>query len=304
MIGVVVLNYNTWDDCLKCINSMECASRREYKVYLVDNNSSIQDKNIISILENKNNVELIFNKDNKGYARGNNIGIMKALSDNCEYIMIANPDVIFLNNSIDYLVDFYEVNTNIGMIGPKIFYPNGKTDETKVQEKITYNLRWKTQTILRLFHKKLEKKVFGLNKKGEIIECYTLPGCCLLFSNESIKTVNLFDERTFLYEEENILGDKMKKYNFKVFQISKAKVIHHHGASTKNIKMFSYICFIESELYYCKYYCNSSKKELKRLYNFRKFTYFVKTLFKKSFIKKYRTFIRECNTKCSSFFVD
>ena len=96
MVGIVVLNFNGWDMTIKCIESLREACKRQFKVYIVDNASTIEMPiKFIKFVEKSKDCELIVSKKNQGYAAGNNLGIKKALEDQCSHIMVSNNDVLF-----------------------------------------------------------------------------------------------------------------------------------------------------------------------------------------------------------------
>ena len=43
MVGIVILNYNSWDDTRECIKSIQNAEQMlDYRIYLVDNCSPVR----------------------------------------------------------------------------------------------------------------------------------------------------------------------------------------------------------------------------------------------------------------------
>lgn len=58
MIGIVLLNYNTWADAFNCIKSIEtCNVRIPYKLYLIDNASPRKcDDLLLQGIKNKKNI--------------------------------------------------------------------------------------------------------------------------------------------------------------------------------------------------------------------------------------------------------
>ena len=43
MVGIVILNYNSWDDTRECIQSIQTAEQMlDYRIYLVDNCLSVR----------------------------------------------------------------------------------------------------------------------------------------------------------------------------------------------------------------------------------------------------------------------
>ena len=90
--GVVILNYITWQQTERCIKSLkETENADELQIYVVDNASP--EKGELRRVCREAQVELIENPNNSGYAAGNNVGIVKALTDGCDYIVISNNDI-------------------------------------------------------------------------------------------------------------------------------------------------------------------------------------------------------------------
>ena len=51
MLGIVILNYNTWDDTIACIESLlKFTKINKGKIYVVDNASPITPQNVNALL--------------------------------------------------------------------------------------------------------------------------------------------------------------------------------------------------------------------------------------------------------------
>ena len=104
MIGIVILNYLTWNETFNCLKSISELNYKEpYITYLVDNGSSEKMTEELHSLLEKEKVVFISAEENKGYAGGNNLGIRKALEDGCDAILISNNDIIFEEKTIETL---------------------------------------------------------------------------------------------------------------------------------------------------------------------------------------------------------
>ena len=85
MIGIVILNYNSANDTLRCIRSIEEYTNVSYKIYVVDGCSQDNSYEYLSKYFNEyKNVEIIKSDINGGYSYGNNIGAIKAIDDGAE----------------------------------------------------------------------------------------------------------------------------------------------------------------------------------------------------------------------------
>ena len=69
MIGIIILNYNTPRDTIKCIDSIKEKSNENYHIYLVDNASTDGSSlEFIRLYENDNKISIISSSSNLGYS--------------------------------------------------------------------------------------------------------------------------------------------------------------------------------------------------------------------------------------------
>ena len=96
MVGCVVLNYNDSKTTIELINRIEKMDSIDV-VVIVDNNSTDDSFSVLKQYASEK-IHVIQSDKNGGYGYGNNCGIefIKKNYD-CDYIIIANPDVILVN---------------------------------------------------------------------------------------------------------------------------------------------------------------------------------------------------------------
>lgn len=298
MIGIVILNYNNWDDTVKCIKSIfKNETKCDYHIYVVDNASPIPaSKDVKDFLNNDSRITFIKNIENRGYSAGNNVGIKKALKDGCKEILISNNDVIYKRDSIYLMKKFLEDNPSVGIVGPKIFKPDGNLQ--KIQFGIKYDLKGKylnilSKTIFSYFTKHFMNEFYALDKDlTKPLEVFAVFGCSFMMSEKCARDITPFDENTFLYEEELIIGVTMEKYGYKTVIFPESQIIHAHGQSTKNVKAFSYTCLVESEIYYLRRYINSSVLSILPLYLIRTLKYLFLAIKYKDFRKNLTSYFK------------
>ena len=258
-----MLNYNGWDMTIECIESIREHCKYPFRIYIVDNCSTVgMPENFKSFIANSNDCELLVNKKNLGYSCGNNVGIKRALDDNVDYVLITNNDIIFKKNSIEELTNFLNKNSEYGIVGPKVYLPNGKMQEINMGCKMTiggkylYLLR---KTPLRIVSQKFVNKFHAADRDFSApFDVYAVSGCCFMMSSDAAKKLYPLDENTFLFEEENIIGAKMEKLGLKTSYDVNSQIVHLGGASTQGLSEFAYGCFIKSEQYYCKTYLGAN----------------------------------------------
>ena len=87
--------------------------------------------------------------------------------------------------------------------------------------------------------------------KNELNAVEVVSGCFFGIKDSVLKKVNDFDEGTFLYFEENILGYKLKEKNIKTYVDNSVTVTHNLSVSVdKNIKKYKKYKILMNSLFY------------------------------------------------------
>ncbi len=302
MVGIVILNYNTWNQTIRCIESiLKQRIKAPYTIYLVDNASEKKMPEKCRTLIEQNSVELIRARKNKGYAAGNNLGIRKALVHGCDAFLISNNDVVFEENMIDSLYLYLQEHSGAGIVGPKVLMPNGKMQETNLGCKMT--LKGKYLYLLRKtpFRRKSMKFVSQFRIKEEELKgtkkVFGVSGCCFMISKAAVEKIGLLDENTFLFEEENILGCQMEQNGYDVYLLPEVSVVHKHGQTTKYRKAFSFLCLVESEIYYCRKYLKEPIVKILPLYLIRLCEYVWMCFKEKDYRSNVKKFVFQTTVK-------
>ena len=104
---IILVHFNSLVDTRNCLNSINDSSSKNYKIILVDNNSSDDSCNILR-REFTNNKKIIFinSKYNGGYGYGLNLGIKYSLSKKeCKYLWMINNDVLITKYALEELLN-------------------------------------------------------------------------------------------------------------------------------------------------------------------------------------------------------
>lgn len=208
-------------------------------------------------------VRVIQTQRNLGYARGNNVGIEFSGDEWADpYIVLSNNDIEFPDKiSLDILRTVLEQNDRTAVVGPHIEGINGKC-QGPYEMKMAWNelivgpirmLRWM------VFGPKTTKKekASAFYPSGEY---YWVSGCFLVCVREKMRQVNNFDENTFLYGEEMILSERLKRAGFTMYYCNDVKIVHR-GSETvarhfRDLEAEEIL--FESLFYYYKRYRNTN----------------------------------------------
>jgi GT2 family glycosyltransferase len=285
-VSIIILNWNNYKDTIECLESVYQNRYPYYNVILVDNGST--NESVIEIVAHcknklcleiiclncdlknaqlnpigqkrdanykdiiKNEIIIIKNRDNYGYAIGNNIGIAYALKNyDIGYILILNNDVIVQEDFLIELVKASEADTQIGITGPKIFYYCFDNRKDIINFAGGIMKMWRG----RPYH-------IGINKEDGI--AYTIEkevdyanGACILAKRELIEKIGLLNSEFFLYWEENDFCIRAKMSGFKVVFAPNALIWHKTAASIKNLKGLEQYYMVRNRFYFMRKYASN-----------------------------------------------
>lgn len=236
-LSIVIVNYNNRGllrQCLKSLFNNLIKSSLNFKIILVDNNSS--DGSVDMVREEFPAVRLIPLEKNLGYAKGVNIGIK---SIECKYYLILNMDTtIVQENAIEKMVEFMENNQAVGLAGPKLINPNGTTQVSAcLFPKFMYPIYRRTflkklPNAKKIIHKYL---MFDWDHNDSRPVDWVL-GTGMIVRNKTIRQIGLMDERFFMYFEDIDWCRRIWENEWKVFYMHDIQIVHYHsrGSAKKN----------------------------------------------------------------------
>lgn len=253
-IAYVILNYKNCNVTFDCVDSIrEYNQTNSYCIVIVDNESTEETFRGLSQKFGKDNdVSIIRNIKNLGFAKGNNTGIRFAHEHfDIEYICVLNSDVKLLHGVLDVLREKSRM-TDFAVLGPMILSGDGRYDSSpmadhlytkkEIIKEIRHSRRvlnlnhWNLWKLYQYYQKiKPKQKTCRYTNEIDYLRDYTdykLHGCCLFFSNKFFDYYDGFCEQTFLYFEEDILLLNLKKVGLHSLYTPKVIVYHAEDAST------------------------------------------------------------------------
>jgi len=194
-LTVVIVTLKSENIIDQCIESIG----KDIPIIVVENSNNQKFKNN---LESKyNNLKCILTKSNLGMGAGNNIGIKESKTD---FILILNPDVVLENNTLDELFSASNQIPNFSIIAPlEMNYVNYGAPNNKSKE-FPFKVQW-------------------------------VDGFAMLLNKKKIKEEIYFDEKFFMYLENNDLCERVTNNGGSIFIVPNAK-INHLAAKTVDVK--------------------------------------------------------------------
>ena len=262
-IGIVIVNYNDYKTTKRLIENI-----KDYKcleeIVVVDNNST--DDSFEKLKEFESNRITIIKNSSRHFSSGLNVGakcLIKKVGE-CN-IIFSNSDVIIKGEEDLKKLSSY-IKGDIVVVGPTI-EEKGKLNRgwrlPSTNKEILFNL----PLVSRYFKKKF-LQYDEEHYKGETSIVDVVSGCFFMVDSKFLKQNDYFDEKTFLYYEEQILAVKVRNANKKELIANEVKIIHDHSVSIdKSIKRVKKHKVLKtSQRYYCKEYLKANFIQMALLY--------------------------------------
>ncbi len=206
------------------------------KLFLIDNSPTPLLQTELKEFISDSRVEYIFNNKNLGFGAAHNIAIRKIIGKS-KYHLVLNPDVSFEENVLPAIYHYMQQNPDVGLVMPKVLYPDGSTQYICKLLPTPYDL------ILRRFlpGKLLEKQPSNYDLKNSgynrTMEIPNLSGCFMFMRTSLFPVTGLFDEKFFLYLEDTDLSRRFYKVARNIFYPSVHIVHGHEQGSYKDFKL-------------------------------------------------------------------
>ncbi len=203
-LTVIIVTFRSENVIHNCIQSIDS----DIKVLVVDNSNSKEFKENI---ENKyKNVSCILSEKNSGMGAGNNLGIKNIKTD---FAFILNPDVILEPNSINNLIEESQKLESFGIISPievNKDYPNYKLIDSS-KENIDLKEPFKVKSVDGY------SMLINLKRLNQIDDFY------------------YFDEKFFMYLENDDFCKRLNNKNENIYIIPKSQIKHLGGQAVNNL---------------------------------------------------------------------
>lgn len=290
-IALIIVNYNTFDLSIKCVNSILENCSLDFKIILVDNKSTNESYAVLSNeYKDDTRVLVVEAPENRGYSAGLNYGYEYIKNENYDYYAFLNNDLLFNKGTIETLVNTFDVKQNIGVVGGKVVGIDGN-----LQNSYKYLLTFRSHLLsMKPFYyfTKPEEQKDGYDYNQILVFDGMVAGCCFVIPNSVMKVLGYLDDEIFIYFEEDSLAQRIKKMNLKCALNPYAEIVHL-GSQTISSSAFTYYNRYKSALYVLAKYCDVKKYQILIIYMIYKGSFFLKS-FRGEEYKKY--YVKFCNS--------
>lgn len=235
-VFISLINYNNPKDTIECLTSIVNLNTSEINlnVVLIDN-ASKEKFELPKDFSKKISLKIIYSEKNLGFSGGQNLGIKYALSKNADCVVILNNDTILDRNLIYELLSVFDKDSSVGIVSPKIYFAKGfEFHKDRYKKKVLGKVIWYAGGEMdwdNLIgkHRGVDEVDNGQYEKVSEIDFSS--GCCMAVKREVFEKTGFFDERYFLYYEDNDFSQRVKKSGYKIKYAPQAVLWHKNAGS-------------------------------------------------------------------------
>ncbi len=220
IVSIVVcfngMTSNHIGQCLWSLQDSILGSKIDHEIIVVDNASEDDSRSFIR--NNFSDIILIENDENYGFAKGNNIGITKAIERNGDFFFLVNQDVRVQNDTLKDLVSLQSKNCEYGILTPIHLNGDGALLDFNFCNYIS-NSRDEGR-----------KLYTDLLLKRSVLDLYSISFCnaaAWMLSRDTIDKIGLFNDVLFPhYGEDNDYLNRLFSVDLKLGVTPNAFIYH------------------------------------------------------------------------------
>lgn len=232
-VAAIIVNYNDVEDTIRFVNEITNYNIIN-RIVVVDNMSTTIGafEKLKQLASSK--VKVLQADKNGGYDYGNNFGIkyLQQQNEEYDYMIISNPDIEVEEKAIIHCLKVLEENSKIAVCAPRMFNREEKPIRRSSWKIRTFGLDviHSTRLLEVLFYKVLRNGEYSEEEyKKEVLKVEAIAGAFFIIRYKVLKDIGLFDDKVFLFYEEDILAQKIKEKGLDVVSLNSEKFIHYES---------------------------------------------------------------------------
>lgn len=182
---------------------------------------------------------------NGGFGYANNRGMLATES---AYLLLLNPDTEILQGTFADVLEEFAARPRLGITGVRQMTGAGELYPTMRRfTSLTTGVAEALGSERAGFSRNLGERVLDLDRYGSFSCCDWTIGSFMLMRREALLSAGLFDERFFLYSEEQDLCLRVRQAGWKVAHSPRMMIVHHVGKAGPNPRLEAQRCFARAQ---------------------------------------------------------
>ena len=215
LVSIVTLSWNAPQFTVKALESIRAHTSEPYEVIVVDNGSGEETLAALRAIDDPH-VRVIYNRTNRGFGGGNNVGMAAALGG---HVVVLNNDVVVTEGWLDGLLEPFRRIPTIGVTAPR-------SNKVVGHQQLPDALYEGEDGMVAFAARRRER----FRESGYYAD--RAIGLCLCISRDVLEQVGGFDERfKFGNFEDDDYSIRVRAAGYGIF-ICNDVFIHHFGSQS------------------------------------------------------------------------
>jgi GT2 family glycosyltransferase len=208
---VSVLNYQSVDDSVVAVRSLQQQDYPNYRLQLLDNASP--NDCVEQIRAQVPELDIHVTDDNLGYCGGNNFALRQGLADGCDYVIVCNQDIEVAPDAIRQLVETAELRPDAGVVGAVELCHYTNTVRAARGNGFSF---WTGRTIWS----------DDVPPGKTLLRADYVQGAMVLFTRRALEAGVFMNEDLFMYGDEADLGFRLARAGLRAYVDARVVVRH------------------------------------------------------------------------------
>jgi len=231
-VSILVVNWNTRDLVLECLESLATATEGTAAEVIVVDNGSVDGSP--GALARRTDIVLIENARNLGYAAAVNQAYRRSSG---EHVLLLNSDVGLYHEALQSMLGFLDDHPEVAGIAPLYVYPDGSPQP--------FHFRFPTFSVTLASCSALARRVIpGMTRRlrefrmldDDFSRARPVPqpsASCLMLRRAVLAGDHIFDERYPIFFNDVQFARSLGTRGLELWVTPEATVVHEGGASTR-----------------------------------------------------------------------
>jgi GT2 family glycosyltransferase len=253
-ILIIAVIYNSFNDTIRYIKSLEKFEEKNIKLILADNSEISPDSNFITLLKStKLNIDYFKIWKNLGYFGGAKLSFDNYIKSNSlpQWVIISNVDIEFDDEKFFKFLEKLNDKNNLGVVAPAIISKTWGVDlNPKILKRYSINklyfykfitsvsliqnfyilLGYAKRYLLYISNKLRKTKETKINNVPEKI--YAPHGSCIILHRNYFERKGTLNHISFLFGEEIFIAENAIKNNLDIIYYPELKLLDYEHTST------------------------------------------------------------------------
>jgi GT2 family glycosyltransferase len=235
-LSVVVPAWNTRELLLECLASLEEACEGGAEIVVVDDASTDGSADAVALAFPR--VVLVRNPENRGFAAAVNAGVARATR---EFVLLLNADARVEEGALESMLGFLRNAPGYAACAPRLVGADGATQRSCMRLPSLWTPLFFSTPLQRWWphSPELERYFYADFDHEHDADVEQPPAAALLLHRAEYLELGGLDERLRLFFNDVDLCLRLARGGRKIRYLAGARVMHHGGASTRQLSDFA-----------------------------------------------------------------